>query len=288
MVFVQRPMFAVKKNQKELQMDVNEDKVVVEINADGVAWVTLNEPTVRNALSPALRQQFCERIPPLEFNADVRCVVIQGAGEHFMAGGDIRVMKERLEWPSHERSQRIVAGLHDVNHAIFALRRMPKPVIASIRGAAAGFGLSLVGAADLAIAADDAVFTLAYCHIGASPDGGASYFLGRTLGMKQQMELAFLGDRFGPDRAKELGIINWVVPKADLQSETDKLATRLAKGPTRAYANAKALFNATNHLSMESHLQMEAERIADSMSSDDHAEGVRAFLEKRQATFRGN
>ena len=263
------------------------DKVAVEIDGDGVAWVTLNEPEVRNALSPELRAQFTERIPALEFDPAVRCVVIQGAGDHFMAGGDIRIMRERLKMDPNERSRRILAGLHDLHHAIFAIRRMPKPVIASVRGTAAGFGLSLVAATDLAIAADDAVFTLAYCHIAASPDGGASYFLGRTLGMKQQMELAFLGERFGAAKAKELGIVNWVTPKADLQAETAKLAKQLAHGPTRAYANAKALFNASNHLTMESQLQMEAERIADSMATADHAEGVNAFLDKRKPNFIG-
>ena len=147
--------------------------------------------------------------------------------------------------------------------------------------------MGLVGSCDLAIAADDAIFTLAYCHIGASPDGGSSYFLGRTLGMKQQMELAFLGDRFGPEKAKELGIINWVVPRADLAAETDKLARRLADGPTHAFGNAKRLFNATNHLTMESQMQMEGELIADSMCTEDHAEGVAAFLGKRQPAFKG-
>lgn len=269
-------------------MSADEDKVKLEIDEDGIAWVTLNEPDVRNALSPELRDQFTAKIPPLEFNKDVRCVVLRGAGAHFMAGGDIRIMRERLELDTDERSRKIISGLHDMHHAIFALRRMPKPVIASVQGAAAGFGLSLVAAADLAIAADDAVFTLAYCHIGASPDGGASYFLGRTLGMKQQMELAFLGDRFGPDRAKELGIINWVTPTADLAAETDKLAKRLASGPTRAYANAKALFNASGHLTMETQLQKEAELIADSMASNDHREGVNAFLDKRKPAFKGN
>jgi len=268
-------------------MSASTDKVSVEIDGDGIAWVTLNEPAVRNALSPELRAQFCEKIPPLEFNRDVRCVVIQGAGDHFMAGGDIRIMRERLQMDPAERAERIIGGLHTMHHAIFAIRRMPKPVIASVQGAAAGFGLSLVAATDLAIAADDAVFTLAYCHIGASPDGGASYFLGRTLGMKQQMELAFLGDRFGADKAKELGIINWVTPKADLKAETEKLARRLAHGPTRAYANAKALFNASNHFTMETQLQMEAEKIADSMASEDHAEGVAAFLDKRKPNFVG-
>lgn len=268
-------------------MSASTDKVAVDVDEDGVAWVTLNEPEVRNALSPELRAQFTDRIPPLEFDPSVRCVVIQGAGDHFMAGGDIRIMRERLQMDPNERSQRIVSGLHDIHHAIFAIRRMPKPVIASVQGAAAGFGLSLVAATDLAIAADDAVFTLAYCHIGASPDGGSSYFLGRTLGMKQQMELAFLGDRFGAEKAKDLGIVNWVTPKADLKAATAKLAKRLAHGPTRAYANAKALFNASNHLSMETQLQMEAEKIADSMATEDHAEGVNAFLDKRKPNFVG-
>jgi 2-(1,2-epoxy-1,2-dihydrophenyl)acetyl-CoA isomerase len=165
---------------------------------------------------------------------------------------------------------------------------MGKPVIASIKGAAAGFGVGLVAACDLAIAADDAFFTLAYCHIGASPDGGSSYFLGRTLGMKHQMELALLGDRFGAERAKELGIVNWTVPKSELEKETKTLATRLANGPTQAYANSKRLFNETNHLSMESQLQMEAERMADSMLTSDHAEGIKAFIEKRNPVFSGN
>lgn len=268
-------------------MSSAQDKVKVEIDADGVAWVTLNEPEVRNALSPELRAQFVERVPALEFDPAVRCVVLQGAGDHFMAGGDIRIMRERLQLDPNERASKIISGLHDLHHAIFAIRRMPKPVIASVQGAAAGFGLSLVAATDLALAADDAVFTLAYCHIGASPDGGSSYFLGRTLGMKQQMELAFLGDRFGAEKAKELGIVNWVTPKADLKAETEKLAKRLAHGPTRAYANAKALFNASNHLTMETQLQMEAEKIADSMATEDHAEGVNAFLAKRAPKFVG-
>lgn len=268
-------------------MTASDDKVIVDIDEDGVAWVTLNEPDVRNALTPELRAQFCDRIPALCLDETVRCIVLQGAGGHFAAGGDIRRMKDRLEMDPNRRTREIVAGLAPLHTALFAIRKAPKPVIASVRGAAAGFGLSLVAVTDLAIAADDAIFTLAYCHIAASPDGGSSYFLGRTLGMKQQMELAFLGERFGPEKAKELGIVNWVVPKADLEAETAKLARRLARGPTRAYANAKALFNASGHLTMESQLQMEAEKIADSMNSEDHAEGVAAFLGKRTPNFVG-
>lgn len=263
------------------------DTVQVSVS-DGVATVTLNEPAVRNALTLELRTAFREKMGALEFDDDVRCVVLTGAGAHFMAGGDIRSMVARLDLPDAERRQAILEGIHLLHLPLFAIRRMGKPVIASVRGAAAGFGVGLVGACDLAIAADSAFFTLAYCHIGASPDGGSSYFLGRTLGMKQQFELAFLGDRFDAARAKELGLVNWVVPEADLDAETLRMAKRLAAGPTRAYANAKQLFNSVNHLSMESQLQMEAERMADSMLTDDHAEGIRAFMDKRKPNFTGH
>ncbi len=254
---------------------------------DGIATVTLNQPEVRNALTPAMRTALREVIGALEFDEEARAVVITGAGNHFQAGGDIRSMIGRLDLPDAERRQAILEGIHLLHLPLFAIRRMGKPVIASINGAVAGFGMGLVAACDLAIAAEDAFFTLAYCHIGASPDGGSSYFIGRTLGMKHQMELALLGERFDARRALDLGLVNRVVAADRLEEETRALAARLAAGPTRAYANAKALFNQVHHLSMESQLQMEAERMADSMLTEDHAEGIRAFMERRSPVFRG-
>ena len=254
---------------------------------DGVASIALNEPEVRNALTPRLRAAFIEAVHRVEFDDSIRCVVLRGAGDHFMSGGDIRTMLERVKLDAPERRRTIIEGVTAIHMPILAIRRMGKPVIASIQGAVAGFGIGLVGACDLAIAADDAFFTLAYCHIGASPDGGSSYFVARNVGLKQQMELALLGERFDAQRARELGLINWVVPRSQLATETETLARRLANGPTVAYANAKALFNAAHGAAIETQLQMEAERIADSMCTEDHAEGVRAFLEKRKPVFKG-
>lgn len=262
------------------------DPVLLDVS-DGVATVTLNQPEVRNALTPAMRTALREVIGALEFDEGARAVVIAGAGGHFQAGGDIRSMIDRLDLPDASRRQAILEGIHLLHLPLFAIRRMGKPVIASINGAVAGFGMGLVAACDLAVAAEDAFFTLAYCHIGASPDGGSSYFIGRTLGMKHQMELALLGERFDARRALDLGLVNRVVPADRLEEETRALAARLAAGPTRAYANAKALFNQVHHLSMEAQLQMEAERMADSMLTEDHAEGIRAFMERRAPVFRG-
>lgn len=263
------------------------DAVLTEIR-DGIATITLNRPQSLNVLSAEMRPAFNEAITRVEREEGARCVVIRAAGEHFMAGGDIRLMQKRLELEREERRRAVMEGIHYLHLGIFAIRRMGKPVVAAIQGAVAGYGVGLVGSCDLAIAADDAIFTLAYCHIGASPDGGSSYFVARSMGMKQQFELAFLGDRFDANRARELGLVNWVVPRADLEAETDKLARRLAAGPTHAYANAKKLFNASLTNSIETHLQMEGELIADSMTTSDHEEGVQAFLAKRKPSFTGH
>ena len=171
---------------------------------------------------------------------------------------------------------------------MFAMRRMPKPVIASVQGAAAGAGASIALASDLVIASEDAFFTLAYCRIGTSPDGSATFQLPRTVGIKKAMEITLLGDRFNAQTAKEWGLINFVVPTAGLEEETDKLAQRLANGPTYVYGKSKALLYRSMESQFESQLQAEAESFADCASRADFREGVTAFIEKRKPTFTGN
>src|SRR6266702_4341154 len=133
-------------------------------------------------------------------------------------------------------------------------------------------------AADLAIAAEDAIFTLAYCHLGTSPDGGSTFFLPRHVGSKKAMEIALLGDRFDAAEALRLGLVNSVVPAAELDAGIETLAARLARGPREAYAAAKRLLNQSALVSLETQLQAEAENFAACAATPDFAEGVAAFL----------
>ena len=253
----------------------------------GVATLTLNRPEARNALSLVMRKALQERLLECERDPAVRVVVIKGAGEHFQAGGDIKRFHGELDRDPGERHQGFLNGIHDLHPTIFAMKRMPKPVIASVRGAAAGFGLSLVMACDLVIAAEDAFFTLAYVHIGTTPDGGGTYFLPRLVGQKKALEIAWLGDRFDARAARNLGIVNWVVPVANLELETGKLAKRLAAGPTAVYGRTKRLIQQSLDQSLESQLQAEAENFAQSAIAEDFKEGVRAFVDKRPPRFTG-
>ena len=255
---------------------------------NGVATLTMNRPDSRNALSMDMRKLLCEALHEVELDTAVRCVVLKGEGDHFMAGGDVKGMGESIKKPPEEIRKEFMLRIHDLHPIMFAMRRMPKPIIASCRGAAAGAGVSIALACDLVIASEEAFFTLAYCKIGTSPDGSSSFHLPRAVGIKKAMEIALLGDRFDANTAKDIGMINFVVPSNDLESETKKLAKRLADGPTHVYGNTKALFYRSLENEFESQLQAEAEYFSDCASRNDFKEGVTAFIEKRSPNFTGN
>ncbi|HEY8553518.1 MAG TPA: enoyl-CoA hydratase [Burkholderiales bacterium] len=265
---------------------MSEQQILTE-TADGIATITLNRPEALNALSHEMGRQLVAATAAFERDPAVRCVVIRAAGDNFMAGGDVKGFYKSL---TENRAAHLAAmELNVVNvHQLFAqLRRMPKPVLVSVQGAAAGIGLSLVLAADLAVGADDAFFTLAYRHIGLSGDGGATYFLPRIVGERKALELALLGDRFTAQQALELGILNWVVPRAQLAEETAKIARRLADGPTVALGIAKRLIRSSFDNSWDEHSHREAEGMAAAVATADHLEGVTAFVEKRKPVFKG-
>jgi len=263
------------------------DKILVDIR-DNVAWITFNRPEARNAFDQEMRNGFYGILADLERDDAVRCLVMRGAGKGFVAGGDVKTMYDATRTMDAEaRYKERLHSMHVTDYRIQALRRMPKPVIASIHGACAGGGVSLVGASDLAIAAEGTIFSFAFSRIGVSPDGGSSYFLPRTMGMKKAFELAFLSERFGADTAREIGLVNWVVPADRLEAETETLALRLASGATQAFGRTKALFNASLNNTLEQQLAMETRCLAESMMTEDHVEGVTAFVEKREPVFKG-
>ncbi|MGQ0651853.1 MAG: enoyl-CoA hydratase/isomerase family protein [Betaproteobacteria bacterium] len=253
----------------------------------GVATLTLNRPKALNALDRDLTLALRDAVFAAEHDAGVRAVVIRG-GEHFMAGGDLKWFRSLVEQRSPAENRVLFEGfIHEVHGVILSLRRMPKPVLASVRGAAAGFGMSLMMACDLALAADSACFTLAYTLIGASPDGGSTFSLPRIVGQKKAMEIALLGERFDAATAERLGLVNRVVPVAALDEETAKLAERLANGPTAVYGRTKALIQGSLNATLAAQLQAEAEAFAASAAEPDFKEGLAAFVEKRKPRFNG-
>ena len=260
--------------------------LLVEIE-NGIATMTFNRPEARNALSLELRALLRDALQAAEHDDAVRCVVLRGAGGHFMAGGDVKSMATKLDQPRNQLRAEFMNRIHDLHPIMYTMRRMGKPIIASVAGAAAGAGVSMALAADLVIAADDSFFTLAYVHIGTSPDGSASFHLPRAVGIKKALEIALLGERFDAHAAQAMGMINFVVPAAALAAETHQLATRLANGPTHVYGNTKRLLYRSLENEFEAQLQLEAEMFADCAIRADFREGVTAFIEKRKAQFTG-
>lgn len=269
-------------------MTSDESPVVVSIAA-GVAMVTLNRPRLLNALDGAMADELMSAVASLSADESVLVVVLRGAGEAFMAGGDIGIFNQ-LVTGDRKRSGIEVAArpmIEQAQRIVLALCRMPKPVIASVHGACAGYGLSLMLASDIAVAADDTKFTLAYIHLGTTPDGGASYHLARVVGQKRAAAIALLGDRFGAADAERWGMVNQLVPSAELESVTAKLAARIAQGPALAYARTKKLLNESGGNTLEEQLRAETDAFADSLLTEDFAAGVSAFLAKKPPRFRG-
>ncbi|MEO5699425.1 MAG: enoyl-CoA hydratase-related protein [Casimicrobiaceae bacterium] len=256
------------------------------LERDGaLATLTLNRPQALNTLDHAMMRALVAHTSKLAADADLRCVVIKGSGRHFMAGGDLRTFAAELTSPPDVRQAFFTAMVDDLHVAIAQLRGLAAPVIASVQGAVAGFGLSLVGACDLAIAAEDAYFASAYRNIGLTPDGGGSYTLPRLVGTKKAMEIFLLGGRFDAAEAQRIGLVNRVVPAAALEATTRELAAAILAGPALALGNVKGLVHAAWSRDLEGQLRAEATSFGACAASDDFSEGVEAFLAKRAPAF---
>lgn len=247
-----------------------------------VGEIVLNRPEHLNAMNLELIDGLFEAVKRCE-DPSIRAVILRGNGRCFCAGGDVKAFKQLLD-----QGKAIIPEMPDHLHAMVEdLRRLEKPVLASVHGAAAGAGTPLAICCDLVVASEDAVFNYAYARIGLSPDGSSTWFLPRHVGMKKAMELFMTLPTLTAQEALGLGMINWVVPAAELRERTDSIAQQLSQGPTAAFGRLKKLMAATYNNSLHDQLALETKLICDSSRTEDFREGIRSFLEKRMPAFQG-
>lgn len=262
------------------------DAVLTTTDAEtGVATITMNRPESLNALDTAMVEGLEAAFAAIAEDAGIRAVILTGAGDHFMAGGDIRLFKTINDQPRETRGAQVRPIIQAVGRLVTRMRAMPQPVVASVHGACAGFGLSLANACDMTLAADDATFTLAYINIGTVPDGSGSFFLPRLVGPKRAAEIALLGGRFDAATAERWGLVNAVHPREALPAASGALAARLAAMPAQAVARTKALLNGALTNDLPAQLQAEEDAFAASTATGDWEEGIAAFLERRKPAF---
>jgi 2-(1,2-epoxy-1,2-dihydrophenyl)acetyl-CoA isomerase len=252
---------------------------------DAVEHIELNRPEALNAWNAEFGAELLEAVRAASDDPAVRAILISGAGRGFSSGADLKAARPVRADGEVDLSSR----LRDVfNPVIIAIRDAPKPVVASVHGAAAGIGCSLALACDLVVAAESAYFLLAFVNIGLIPDGGALRFLAERVGLVRAAELAMLGDRLPATKALEWGLVNSVHPDEELPKAAAELCRRLAAAPTRTIANIKRTLRETTQSNLVAQVWVEAERQQEQASTHDFKEGVRAFLEKRPPQFRGN
>ena len=249
--------------------------------------IVLNRPDVMNAWDKQFGLDLLAAVELAAGDDGVRAVTITGAGRAFSSGADLRDVsgREARTPEGHVDLRRVLTERY--HPIITTIRTMPKPVLAAVNGPAVGIGLSLALAADLVVAAESAYFTLAFVNIGLVPDGGSSLFVPSRVGLARATEMAMLGERVTAAQALDWGLINRVVPDAEFPDEVAKLRDRLAGGPTRSYAGTKRQLNHWLYTRMEEQLGLEADIQQEMAASGDFAEGVAAFIEKRQAAFEG-
>jgi 2-(1,2-epoxy-1,2-dihydrophenyl)acetyl-CoA isomerase len=260
---------------------------------DQVLWLTLNRPDAGNAITPAVRNRMIEHLQAANGSFDVRAIVLTAAGErHFCTGADLRTGRvapppkppgapERV---AGEAARMIRTG---IQRLIGAMLDCEKPIIAAVNGTAAGGGSAMVLASDLVIAADHARLIQVFVRRGLIPDGGGTYLLPRLVGLQKAKELVFFGDDLTAADAERIGLVNKVVPGAELTATATEWATRLAHGPTRTIGFAKRLLNRSLDTDRATMFEEEALFVEMVAATEDSTEGVASFMERRPTEFKG-
>lgn len=251
--------------------------------AGGIVTVTLTNPAKRNAIPSAAWPELEVAFREVAAHADDRCMVVTGAGDDFCSGADVSPDGGGPAGAGHP-----LRFMRTVGSAIDALYAVPQPVVARVAGVCVGAGLNIALACDLVVAAADAHFSQIFARRGLSIDAGGSWVLPRIVGLQKAKELALLADVLGADQAERLGLVTRVVPRDDLDATVDDLARRLAAGPPLALSSTKRLLDQSFGVSLAEALEAEAQAQAVNLGTRDVAEAMRAFLEKREATFEGH
>lgn len=250
----------------------------------GVAILTLNRPDTLNSFNTTMHQEVREAMKDVRVNDEVRCLVLTAAGRGFCAGQDLsdRSVKVTDEVPDLGESVE-----KNYNPLIRSIMTLDKPVICAVNGVAAGAGASIALACDIVLAARSAKFIQAFCKIGLVPDSGGTFNLVRALGLPRAKGLALLGDRLTAEQAEKWGMIWQCVDDAELMTEALTLAEHLATQPTKGLGMIKKLLNESFSNPLHQQLELEKEAMRTLGLTDDYREGVSAFMEKRQPTFKG-
>ena len=253
--------------------------------ADRICTITMNRPDVYNALNDALTFELQDALKNAARDAKVSVIVLTGAGKAFCSGQDLGDLKTKYV-PGYV--PHLGSDLHKrYNPIVKRIREIDKPVIAAVNGVAAGAGLSFALACDIRIASEKASFTEVFINVGLIPDSGSTWTLPRLVGLSKAMELCFTGDKIDAAEAFRIGLVNRVVPADELVAETNTLATRLAALPARGIALTKRLLNQSYDNTLDQQLEAEAFAQETAALTEDHYEGVVAFIEKRKPEFKG-
>jgi 2-(1,2-epoxy-1,2-dihydrophenyl)acetyl-CoA isomerase len=261
----------------------------LEIEIDGlVGTMTLNRPDSLNAMSPEMISELPVAASWLADRAPIRALIVTGAGRAFSSGGDVNWFKRGVEDESVDLPAEVRRGAEVLHQAIIDFRRLPYATIAAINGPAAGAGMSLALSCDFRIASEDAFLAIAYGRIGASPDGGMTYFLPRVVGPAKALELALSDPNLDATSALEEGLVSEVVAAQELIPRAREKAAKLTTKAPYYVRMAKRLLHESIENSLNDHLQLERHGIADSMATEDLRRGVTAFFAGEQPEFKGD